>query len=170
MDSPKSHSLSLIFDRNGMVQNLNELVIHNPKHYEKMGLNLVVHGREAVELLGEVIQCVKGLQEMTQSQRLLPSMSQRCGCPDGILDLPTIDIPGRKFPNLFGGERDADLCQECVPNLRLGCHVEIVEVESDVDTRTEGIVDNLYSVGREEEDPAIILEVTKAKRERTRQW
>ena len=97
-------------------------------------------------------------------------MSQRCGCPDGVLDLPTIDIPHRKFPNFLRSERHADLGQERIPNLRLGWRVEIVEVESDVDTRTEGIVDNLYSVGREEEDPAIILEVTKAKRERTRQW
>jgi hypothetical protein len=50
--------------------------------------------------------------------------------------------------------------------LRLGRRVEIVEVESDVDTRTEGIVDDLDSVGCEEEDPTVILEMTKAERRR----
>jgi len=48
--------------------------------------------------------------------------------------------------------------------LRLGRHVEIVEVESDVDTRTESIVDDLYSVGREEKNPTVILKVAEAGR------
>lgn len=103
---------------------------------------------------------------MRQSQCLFPSMSQRRGCPDGILDLPTVDIPHRKFPNLLSSEGHADLGQERIPNLRLGRRVEIVEVESDVNTRAKGIVNDLYSVGREEEDPAVVLEVTKAERMR----
>lgn len=141
----------------------------NSKHYEQTKMedrNLVVHGREGVELRGEVIHSIQGLQEVIQRQRLLPSMSQRCGCPDGILDLPAVDIPHRKFPNFLGGECHPDLGQERVPNLRLGRRVEIVEVESDVDTRTEGIVDDLDSVGCEEEDPTVILEMTKAERRR----
>ena len=101
---------------------------------------------------------------MSQRQRLVPSIGQGCGCPDGILDLPTVDIPHRKLPNLLRGELHADLGQERVPNLRLGHRVEIVEVESDMDTRTESIVDNLYSVGREEKNPAVVLEVTEAER------
>jgi len=91
-------------------------------------------------------------------------MSKGCGCPDGILDLPTIDIPHRKLPNLLRGELHADLGQERVPNLRLGHRVEIVEVESDMNTRTESIVDNLYSVGRKEKNPAVVLKVTEAER------
>ena len=129
-------------------------------------VNLVVHGRESVELRSKVIHSVKGLQEVSQRQPLLPSMGQRRGCPDGILDLPTIDVPHRKFPNLLRGERHADLGQERVPNLRLRSRVKIVEVESDVDTRTEGVVDDLDSVGCEEEDPAVVLEVTEAERAR----
>lgn len=94
-------------------------------------------------------------------------MSQRCGCPDGVLDLPTIDIPHRKFPNFLRSERHTDLGQERIPNLRLGWRVEIVEVESDVNSGTEGIVDDLDSVGCEEKDSAVVLEMTKAGRRKT---
>lgn len=93
-------------------------------------------------------------------------MSQRCGCPDGVLDLPTIYIPHRELPNFLGGERHADLGQERVPNLRLGPRIEIVEVKSDVDTRTEGIVDDLDSVRREEKDSTVVLEMTEAESRR----
>lgn len=65
---------------------------------------------------------------MSQRQRFHPSVSQRCGCPNGILDLSTIDIPHSKLPNLLRGERGADLGQERVPDLCLGYRVEIVEV------------------------------------------
>ena len=130
----------------------------------KLGTNLVVHRREGVELSSEVIHGIEGLQEMSQRQRFVPSMSQRCGSPDGILDLPAIDVPHRKFPDLLRGECHFNLGQERVPNLRLGCHVEIVEVESDVDTRTESIVDDLYSVGREEKNPTVVLKMTEAER------
>jgi len=94
-------------------------------------------------------------------------MGQRCSCPDGVLDLPTINIPRGEFPNFLGVEGHADLGQECIPNLRLGNRVEIVEVEGNMDTRTEGIVDDLYSVGCEEEDSTVVLEMTKAERGRT---
>jgi hypothetical protein len=124
--------------------------------------NLVIHGRESIELRVEVIHGIKSLQEMSQSQRLLPSMSQRCSCPDGILDLPAVDVPRRKLPDFFRGEDCANLSQECVPNLSLSRYVEIVEVKSDVDTRAEGIIDNLHPIGRQEEDTTIILEVTQA--------
>jgi len=77
-------------------------------------------------------------------------MGQRCSCPDGVLDLPTVDIPRSEFPNFLDSERHADLCQECVPNLRLGRRIKIVEIEGDVDTRTEGVVDDLNSVSCEE--------------------
>lgn len=87
-------------------------------------------------------------------------MSQGSGCPDGILDLPSIDIPHRELPDLFRSERHANLCQEGIPNLRLGTRIEVIEVKSDVDTRAEGIIDDLDTVGREEEDTTIILEVT----------
>ena len=126
------------------------------------GRKLVVHGREGVKLRSKVIHSVHGLQEVSQRQRLLPSMGQRCGGPDGVLNLPTIDIPHRKFPNFLRGERHADLGQERVPNLRLGRSVKVVEVESDVDTRTEGVVDDFDSVGCEEEDSTVVLEVTEA--------
>jgi hypothetical protein len=99
---------------------------------------------------------------MAQHQRLLPSVSQRSGCPNGILDLSTVDIPHRKLPNFLRGESRADLGQERVPNLRLGHRVEVVEVKSDVDTRTEGIVDDLDPVGREEEYTTVVFEMTKA--------
>ena len=105
---------------------------------------------------------------MSQRQRLIPSTRQRCGCPDGILDLSTIDIPYCKLPDFLRGERHPDLGQERVPNLRLGRCVEIVEVESDVDTRTEGIVDDLDSVGCEKEDPTVVFKMTKAENRRTR--
>ena len=100
---------------------------------------------------------------MIQRQSLLPSMSQRCGCPDGVLDLSTIDVPRRKLPNFLRSERHADLGQERVPNLRLGRSIQVVEVKGDVNTRAEGIIDDLDPVRREEEDTAIVLEVTKAK-------
>jgi len=125
--------------------------------------NLVVHGREGVKLSSEVIHGVQGLQEVSHGQRLLPPVSQRCSCPDGILDLSTINISHCKFPDLLGGKRHANLGQERVPNLRLGRRVEIVEVESDVYTGTEGIIDDLDSVGCEEEDPTVVLEMTKAR-------
>lgn len=89
-------------------------------------------------------------------------MSQRCGCPDGVLDLPTVDIPRGKLPNFLGVERHTDFSQERIPNLRLGRPVEVVEIKSDVDTRTEGIIDDLNPVRRQEEDTAVVLEVTKA--------
>ena len=99
---------------------------------------------------------------MSQRQLLLPSVSQRCACPDGVLDLSTVDVPHREFPNFLSGERHADLGQERVPNLRLGRCIEIVEVESDVNTRTEGVVNDLDPVGCEEKNSAVVLEVTKA--------
>jgi hypothetical protein len=46
--------------------------------------------------------------------------------------------------------------------LRLGRSVKVIEVESDVDTRTEGVVDDFDSVGCEEEDSTVVLEVTEA--------
>ena len=95
-------------------------------------------------------------------------MSQGCGCPDGVLDLPSVDVPHRKFPDFLSGERHANLGQERVPNLRLRWRIEIVEVESDVDSGTEGIVDDLNSVGCEEKDSTVVLEVTKAERRRSR--
>src|SRR5579872_3618211 len=99
---------------------------------------------------------------MTQSQRLLSPMSQRCGCSNGVLNLPTINIPHREFPNLLRGERHTDLGQERIPNLRLGTRIEIIEVKSDVNPRAEGIIDYLDSVSREEENTSIIFKVTKA--------
>jgi len=134
---------------------------------ETKGRGLVVHGREGVELCSEVIHSVQGLQEVSHCQRLLPSMGQRCSCPDGVLDLPAINIPCGEFPNFLRVEGHADLGQERVPNLRLGRRVEIVEVEGDVDTGTEGIVDDLDSIGCEEEDSTVVLEMTKAERRRT---
>jgi hypothetical protein len=129
---------------------------------EKKDGNSVVHGAESVELGIKIVHGIKSLQEMSQRQSLLPSVSQRCGCPDGVLNLPTIDISRRKLPNFLGAERHADLGQERVPNLRLGRPIEIVEVKSDVDTRAEGIVDDLDPVRRQEEDATVVLEVTKA--------
>jgi len=148
-----------------MVHHLTELEIQIQK-LRANGRTLIVHGREGVELRSEVIHGIQSFQEMSQRQRLLPSTGQRCSCPDGILDLPTIDIPRRKLPNFLRGEHRADLGQERVPNLRLGRRVEIVEVECDVDTRAEGIVDDLDSVGCEEEDPTVVLEMAKAENRR----
>ena len=99
---------------------------------------------------------------MSHRQSLLPSMSQRSGCPYGVLDLPTVYIPRRKLPDFLGGERRADLGQERVPNLRLGRPIEVIEVKSDVDTRAEGVIDDLNPIGREEEDTTVVFEVTKA--------
>ena len=124
---------------------------------------LVVHGRKGIELGIEVIHSIKSLQEMSQGQRLLPSVSQRRCRPDGVLNLPTIDIPHCKFPDFFGGERHTDLCQECSPNLRLGRSIEIVKVKSDVDTRAECIIDDLDPIGCKEEDAAVVFEMAKAK-------
>ena len=119
--------------------------------------DLVVHGRKSVELRSKVVHGIQGLQEMSHRQCLLPSMGQRCSCPDGVLDLPAINIPRSEFPNFLSVEGHADLGQECVPNLRLGRRVEIVEVEGYVDTGSEGIIDDLNSVGCEEEDSTVVL-------------
>lgn len=106
---------------------------------------------------------------MSQRQSLLPSICQRCGCPDGVLDLPTVDIPGRELPDFLGGERRIDLGQEGIPDLRFGRPIEIVEIKSDVDTRAEGIVDDLDPVRCEEEDATVVLKVAKAECWRVRQ-
>lgn len=156
-----------------MVQDLTGVEIQTQRHErtKTKDRNLVVHGREGVELCSEVIHCVQSLQEMAQRQRLLPPMSQRCSCPNGVLDLPPIDISHRKLPDLLGSERYADLGQERVPNLCFGRCVEIVEVKSDVDSRTEGIVDDLDSIGCKEENSTVVLKMTKAGRRRTcKQW
>ena len=133
------------------------------------GENLIVHGGEGVELGVEVIHGVKGLQEMSQRQRLLPSMGQRCGRPNGILDLPAVDIPHGELPDFLRGEGYANLGQEGVPNLGLGWRIEIVEVKSDVGTRAERIIDDLDSVSREEENTTVVLEVAEAEDKRTRE-
>ena len=93
------------------------------------------------------------------------SRSQRLSCPRRILDLPSINVPHCQLGNLLRCDRSRSTNprDEGVPDLDFGLLRKLVEMEGDVDTREEGFIECFDTIGGEEEDTAVVLDVTETK-------
>ena len=108
---------------------------------------------------------------MPKLKLLIPRGRERSSSPNRILDLSPIHIPLRQNANLLGCDRPnasastgnrsstTRLAQESPPNHLLALLRKVCKVQSDMDPRQERIVKGTNAICREEEDPAIILNV-----------
>lgn len=118
------------------------------------------------KLSRELIQSIQSKPEVLICNFLPFPQSQRMSCPRCVLDLAPIDATLRKIFDLFlrdARRRVPHLLDESLPDLFLGVLREVAEVERNVDARKEGLVEGLHAIGGEEEDTAVIFDVTKAK-------
>ncbi len=86
-----------------------------------------------------------------------------------IFDLAPVYPALRKVPNLLGGDPVrgcAHLADERGPDLCLRLRAELAEVQRYMDAREECLVKCLNAVRRQEEDSAVILDVTQASKGR----
>ncbi len=103
---------------------------------------------------------------MLERKLLSTAHSQRLCCPCRILDLPAIYVPLRQFLDLLRSDirRRANLADESRPDLYLGLKGQLVEMQRDMDTRQEGLIECLDTIGGQEEDASIVLDMTQAKK------
>jgi len=95
------------------------------------------------------------------------TQSKRVRRPRCVLNLPPINPALRQLRDLrlrdtLGGR--PHLRDEGGPHLFLGLLCELAEVERDVDAREECFIECLDTVGGEEKDAAVILDVAEANR------
>ena len=97
--------------------------------------------------------------------------SKRMSRPNRILNLPPIDIPQSQRVNLFrsDGARSADLGDESCPDLNFRFLRKVAEMERDVDTREERFVEYFDTIGGEEEDTTVVLDVTETWKNMTKE-
>jgi hypothetical protein len=118
------------------------------------------------KLSRELIQSIQSKPKVLIGNFLSLAQSQRMSRPRGVLDLTPIDATLRQISDLLlldARRRATHLLYKSPPHLLLGVLREVAEVERNVDARKEGLVEGLHAVGGEEEDAAVIFDVTKAK-------
>jgi hypothetical protein len=115
----------------------------------------------------ELVQDVHDLLEMLERQRLLPCMRERVSSPKGILNLTSVRVERGELAHLLW--RDVDnsaeatlLLDEGAPDTDFGVDGQFGEAQCDVDTRKEGVIEGLHSVGGQEQDTAIVFQVPQA--------
>ena len=117
------------------------------------------------ELIRKLIHSIQRLHNMLKLNHSLPLPNRKTmRSPTRILNLPSVDIPLRKFLDLLGGDGlgRVDLGDERRPDLFFGFLGELLEVQGDVDAREEGFVESFDAVRREEEDAAVVFHMSEA--------
>ena len=114
---------------------------------------------------GKGIHEIQGPHDMRVPQGLLLSDGQRRSRPHRVLDNPPVKPPIGQSPQLFLGHTSfpnhhSGLSQEYGPHVSLGRHVEVLEIESNVDTRAKRLVNTLDTVGRQEQNATVVFQVT----------
>ena len=91
--------------------------------------------------------------------------SKRLRRPRCILNLSSINIPRCQRRNLLRRDqiRSPDLGDESFPDLFFGFLRKIAEMKRHVDTGEEGFIEHFDTIGSEEEDTTIVLDVTETK-------
>lgn len=132
--------------------------------FESSSGNTSLPSSHFAELLREIVHGIQSVHKVIVSQFLPSSESEALRGPGSILDLPPVDIPLREHTKLRLGDirSRVHLGDEGLPDLILGFDGELVEVQSDVDTRKEGFIEDFDAIGREEHNAAVIFNVTKA--------
>ena len=126
--------------------------------------HLLIQNLQTLEILRKLIQSIQRLHKMPKPNLLPTRNSQRMRRPRSILDLPAIHIPRRQVPDLL--RRDivgcANLGNKRSPDLFLGGLRKLLEVQGYMNTREEGLIEDLDAVGGQEENSAIIFNMAKA--------
>lgn len=116
------------------------------------------------EISRKLLHRAQSLHKVLESQLLLATNGQRRCRPCRVLDLPTVDIALGKglqhvFSELAATNVDSHFLQERAPDLHLRVLGELLEVQSHMYTRQEGLIERLDSVRGQEEDAAIVFDV-----------
>ena len=102
---------------------------------------------------------------MHEPEALPTAHRERLSRPARVLDLPPVDLALRELLNeriIDFGLGHAGLGEERAPDLLLRVHGELGEVQGDVNTREEGLVERGDAVRGEEEDAPVELDVAQA--------
>lgn len=118
-----------------------------------------------LEILHEAVHRIQSLLQMNDRQLLSSRKCKGLGRPRRVFDLPSVDVLPRSKTGdvlLVDEVERLDLAQECCPDLLLRLGRKIGEVEGDVDSREEGLVEDFNAVGGEEEDAFVVFNVAQA--------
>ena len=118
--------------------------------------------RDSLNLFRELLHSIQRILQVLEAQRHLPARRQRASSAHSVLDLPSIDRPRRERVNDLLRERRTNLAQECHPDLLARSGSKLLEMQSDVDAREEGLVEGFHAVRGHEEDPAVVLDMAEA--------
>lgn len=119
------------------------------------------------KLFRELLHRVQCVRQMLVAQLHTTALSERARRPDGVFDLPPVDLALRELVKEVlpeSGRLHTDFTEEGGPDLLARVLGELVEVQRDVDAREEGLVESFNPVGGQEEDAAVVLDVAKAAR------
>lgn len=116
-----------------------------------------------IKLRSKLFHHIQRLNQMLKRHLIPFPHSERMSRPNRILNLPPIDIPQSQRVNLLGGDgaRSPDLGDESCPDLNFRFLRKVAEMERDVDTREERFVEYFDTIGGEEEDTTVVLDVTE---------
>jgi len=121
----------------------------------------------ALELGREIIHDIQHFHDMLETKSLSSTQRKRIGGSCCVLHLPPIDISLCEFHKLFlrdavvRADFDASFLQEGCPDLSASRNGERTEVEGDVNTREECLIECFDAISGHEQDSRVVFEVTQ---------